>query len=178
MGQRLRIKHCGLTLLELMITIVLSAMLMGVTVYIFRAVLLTWSSSEKRAGIDISLDKGIEEMARDLRTAKAIQSANDELRFTVYQNSSDTNYIYYLYNKNDIYPPRFNQDVYQIKKTALSGNISSSFEYGSGQIIVTDVIPPPTSDLSLNNNITTIDLSISQDSERIRSRTKIRPRNL
>ncbi len=169
----------GLTLIELMITIVMFAILAGVTTYVFRAILLSWSSQETRAGIDINLDRGIEEVVRDLREAKAIQSVNnDEIRFTLYESGTDNSYIYYLYNSSDSYPPGFNQSTYEIRRAALSGDISGTFTYGSGRLIIYDVVSPTTSDLSLSGNIITIDLSITRGDETMRSRTEVRPRNL
>jgi len=164
----------GLTLIELMITITVFVMLAAAIVYVLRAVLLTWSSQEIRAGVDINLDRGIEEMVRDLREAKTIQSSNDEIRFQ----DLSSYYVYYLYNPNDAYPPSFSQAFYQLKKAALAGNITGNFTYGAGDIKIIDILPPPVSDLSFNASITTIDLSIKRRDETIRSRTQIRPRNL
>ncbi|MBU0759915.1 MAG: hypothetical protein KKC66_04180 [Candidatus Omnitrophica bacterium] len=162
-----------------MITIAMFSILAVVTVYIFRAVLLSWSSQETRAGIDIVLDRGIEEMVRDLREAKEIQSTGgyDEIRFSQDQS---TYYIYYLYNARDSYapPPAFDQTVYELRKAVLTGDINGSFTYGSGQIIITDVLPPAVSDLSLSGNIVAIDLSVARGDEAIRSRTEVMPRNL
>lgn len=150
--------------------------LVGVTAYIFRAVLLSWSSQETRSGIDINLDRGIEEIVRDLREARQVQSVNnDEVRFTQDQSNY---YIYYFYNANDAYPPTFNQSSYDLRKATLSGGIGGTFTYGSGPIIITDVLPPATSDLSISGNIVTIDLSVKRYNETVRSRTEIKPRNL
>ena len=165
----------GFTLIELIITISMLVALVGTTAYVFRAVLLSWSNQETRAGIDISLDRGIEEMVRDLREARQAQSSNDEIRFTQDQT---TYYIYYLYNAGDTYPVVFNQSSYQLRKAALTGGISGIFTYGLGDIKIIDVLPPPTSDLSLNSNLITIDLSVKRKDETIRSRTEVRPRNL
>lgn len=166
----------GFTLIELIITLIMLVALVGVTAYIFRAVLLSWSSQETRTGVDISLDRGIEEMVRDLRKARQIQTVNnDEIRFTQDQT---TYYIYYLYNANNSYPPSFNQSSYQLRKATLSGGISGTFTYGSGPIIITDVLPPATSDLSISANLITMDLSIKRSDETIRSATKVKPRNL
>ncbi|MFA4889689.1 MAG: hypothetical protein WC628_08990 [Candidatus Omnitrophota bacterium] len=159
-----------------MITIVMFVILTGVIVYILRVVLLSWSSQETRAGIDISLDRGIEEMVRDLREARQVSTVNnDEIRFT---QDLTAYYIYYLYNASDSYPSSFNQGAYQLRKAALSGGISGTFTYGSGDIKIIDVLPPPTSDLSFNSNLITLDLSIKRGDETIRSRTQVRPRNL
>lgn len=169
----------GLTLIELIITTVMFAILVGVIVYVFRVVLLNWSSSERRTGIDISLDRGIEEMIRDLRKAREVQSTSgyDEIRFTQDQS---TYYIYYLYNGNDAYipPPAFDQDSYELRKATLTGDINGTFTYGDGRVIITNVLPPPTTDLSISGNIATIDISISRGDETIRSRTQVKPRNI
>lgn len=176
MGNRIKALN-GFTLIETIITIIMLIVLTGGIVYVFRAGLLGWSSQEKRTGIDINLDRGIEEIVRDLREAKEAQSASGshEIRFTPDQS---TYYIYYFYNANDSYPPAFNQDTYELKKTTLSGGINGTFTYGSGQVIVTDVIKPSTSTLSLSSNLITIDLSITRADETIRSRTQVKPRNL
>ena len=167
------------TLIELIITIVMSVLLAAASIYVFRAVLLGWSSQEDRASIDINLDKGIEEIVRDLREAKEIQSTVDyaEIRFS---HDQSTYYIYYFYNVGDSYvpPPAFDQTSYQLRKATLTGDINGTFIYGEGQLMMTDVLPPTTSDLSLSGNILTIDLTITRNDEVIRSRTEVRPRNL
>ncbi len=166
----------GFTLIELMMTIAMFVILALVVVYVLRAVLLSWSSQETRAGVDISLDRGIEEVARDLREARQVSVVNnDEIRFTYDLTNC---YIYYLYSAGDSYPPSFNQSSYQLKKATLAGGINGTFTYGSGDIKVIDVLPPATSDLSLSSNLITLDLSIKRGDETIRSRTQVRPRNL
>jgi len=169
----------ALTLIELMISVVMFIILSVSAAYIFRAILLNWSSQETRTGIDIDLDSGIENMVRDLREAKSVQStaSYDEIRFTP---DSSNYYIYYLYNAEDSYvpPPAFDQTSYELRKATLTGGISGTFTYGGGQIMLTDVLPPTTSDLSLDGNMLTIDISITRGDETIRSRTEVRPRNL
>lgn len=183
---KIQVKKSGLTLIELTIVLVMFAILIGVSTYIFRVVLLSWSGQETRAGININIDRGIEEMVRELREAQGVYdnydgdgTPNDEIRVT--QNGS-TYYIYYFYNSSDSYgpPPAFTQSSYELRRATLSGGLNTNFAsyYGSGRIIATDVLPPTTSDLSVSGNIATIDLSIRRDDETIRSRTQIKPRNL
>lgn len=170
----------GFTLAELTISVILFAVLALVTTFVFHAILLSWSSQEKRAGIDINLDRGIEEMVRDLRKGRQVQSTTNyhEVRFRQGASTS-TYYIFYLYNASDSYvpPPSFNQSSYQLRRAALTGGINGTFTYGSGDVIVNDVVPPPTSALSLSNNLLTIDLTVKREDETIRSRSQIRPRD-
>ena len=149
--------------------------LTAASAYIYHAILLVWSSQEKRAGIVTDIDRAIEELARDLREAKQVQSADDEIRFT---QDNSAYYIYYLYNANDTYPLSLNQSSYQLRKAPLTGGISGNFTYGSGQIILNDMLSPPTSDLSMSGNMITIDASIQRATETIRSRTQVKPRNI
>ena len=165
----------GFTLLELMITIIMFAALALVSFYVFRVVILTWVSQETRGGVDITLDVGMEKIVRDLREAKAINSSNDQIRFTA---DNTTYYIYYLYNQNDSYPPSFNQTSYQLRKTTLSGGINGTFNYGSGPILLYSILPPPASDLSITNNVINIDLSMKRAGETIRAKTEVAARNL
>lgn len=165
----------GFTLIELVMVIGLVVILILATAFVFRAVLLSWLSQETRTGIGINLDRGLEEIVRDLREARQAQSAGDEIRF---RQGASAYYIYYLYNVGDSYPPSFSQSAYQLKKEPLSGGINGTFSYGSGQTIATDVLAPPTSDLSLSGNLITLDISIKRGAETIRSRTQVKPRNL
>ena len=162
------------TLIELLIAMFMIAILMYVAVYIFQTVLSVWSVQGMRTDIDTSLYKGLDIVAIDLRDSSSVQSSNDEIRFT----SDSTNcYIYYLYNPADKYPPAFNQSSYQLKKATLSGGINGTFTYGSGQLIMANVLPPPNSDMSLTNNVLNIDLGITKGNETVRAKTEIHPRN-
>ena len=116
-------------------------------------------------------------MVRDLREAKTIQSSNDEVRFST---DNVTYYIYYLYNQKDSYPPSFNQASYQLLKTTLSGagGINGTFNYGTGQVILYSILPPPTSVISIAGNVIDIDLSMRRVSETIRAKTEVDARNL
>ena len=166
----------GLTLIELMIAVIMFVIIVVVTAYVFRAVLLGWASTEEKRGIDIVLYRGMEEVVRDLREATELSSVNnDEIRFT---HDAVTYYIYYLYNSDDSYPPTFGESDYELRRAQLTGGINGTFTYGSGKLIMTDVVPPATSDLSISGDVVTIDLNVTRDNETVRSRTEVAPRNL
>jgi prepilin-type N-terminal cleavage/methylation domain-containing protein len=171
----------GFTLLELTLTIAMLVILTAVTFYAFRAVLLTWAGEETRAGAKTDLYRGTEAMSRQLVQAKGVDFLNnDEIRFT---GPDDNHYIYYLYNRDDAYPPSFNRDRYELMEAALSGVSGNdlktgTFSYGAGTVVITGVSAPGTSDLSVAGNIITIDLTATQGSETVRLRTQVRPRNI
>ena len=168
----------GLTFIELMIVIAMLVILTAVLFYVLRTVFLIWPSQVTRAGIDISLDTDIEQIVRDLRKERGVQSASgyNEIRFTQDQSAF---YIYYFYHAADPYGPPFDTTLlYQLRKATLAGGMNGTFTYGSGDLVMTDVMAPPTSILSLDNHLITLDLSVKRDGETIRSRTQVRPRNL
>ena len=171
----------GFTVFELAITVAMLVILTTVAFFAFRAVLLTWAGEEVRAGAKTDLYRGIEAMSRQLLQAKAADYLNnDEIRFT---DLSDNHYIYYLYNRDDSYPSSFNRERYQLMRAALSGVVGNdlktgTFSYGAGTVVITDILPPGTSDLSIAGNILTIDLTAGRGNETIRLRTQVRPRNI
>ncbi len=169
----------GFTLLETIITLLFFAILATTVNYLFLPILLSWGGEELRAGMDINLDRGFEDVVRDLRKARQVQSTvgRNEFRFT----PDGTNFsIYYLYYSADSYvpPPAFTQASYQLKKATIAGGINGTFTYGAGQPIVNDVVPPTTSNLSLSGKLATVDLTVKRGNEQNRSRTQIKVRNI
>jgi len=169
----------GLTLIELILTLGMFVILISIVLYVYHIFLFCWFSTDQRAGINIELERGVRFMVEDLREAKEIKIEPDfnEIRFTT---NETTYYIYYLYNPNEPYiqPPLFGQNVYELRKAVLTGGLDGMFNYGQGRIIMTDIISPQTSQLSINNKLITFDLTISRNNETMRFLTKVRPRNL
>lgn len=172
----------GLTLVELIVVIMLFVLLAAVTVYVFRAIALSWSAQEERAGVDIMIDKSVEGIVRELREATEVRLGPgpaddyDEIRFK----RGGMDYIFYLYNADSSYgfPQAFDEDSYEMRKTTLSEGIGGTFTYGDGRIIITDLLPPPSSDFAFDGSIVTIDLTAERNDETVRARTEVRPRNL
>ena len=151
-----------MTLVELAITVLLMSVLSGVMVFVFITLTGQWSSGEKRASVDIGMDRGMEEMVRDLREANQALSSNDEMRYT----RDGSNYsIYYFYNN-------------QVRKAVLTGGLSGTYTNSTGRIVIRNVVMPAVSNLSLSNNTINIDISISRGNETVRQYTAVRPRNL
>ena len=161
-----------------MMTAAMFAMLAGVAIYAFRVVYLSWFGGQARIEMSISLDRAIEEMVRDLREATEVQSTSGYNEIRSMQGGKA--YIYYLYNSVDSYgpPPAFNEASYELRKVELPDGINGSFTYGEGKIMTADILPPLATDISITDNLVTIDISVSRNDEIIRTRTEVRPRGL
>ena len=163
------------TLIELLMVAAVMGLLLLAVGSIFQVVSQSWVTQDVRTGLDINLYKGMEIASIDLRDTSAVQSSNYEIRFT---DDGFNYYIYYLYNSADSYPPNFSKSSYQLRKATLTGGISGTFTYGSGQIIISNVLPPPVSDLSFTGNVINLDISVKQNYETIRAKTEVHPRNV
>jgi prepilin-type N-terminal cleavage/methylation domain-containing protein len=166
----------GFTFLELLLVIALGPLIIGTLTFMFQVALDTWSTQGSRIGVAVSVNKAAREMSRDLRNANGIGSQNsNEIRFTT---NGTTYYIYYLYNASDSYPSTFTKTSYQLKKAVLSGNMTGTFTYGSGDLIARDIVPPPVTNLSISAPHVNIDLTAQQGSSVSRSVSTVLPRNI
>lgn len=164
------------TLAELLITTAIIAMIMGSLAYIFQVTVGGWSTQGVRMGLAVSADRSVKAVAKELRNARVlVNSYSGELRFTT---DNTTYYVYYLYNLSDSYPPQFNKGLYQLKKTLLSGGINGTFTYGNGDLIMRDILPPPSSTISYAGGLVIIDLNVQRKASTMHFATKIRPRNI
>ena len=166
------------TLLQLLIVVVMLSLLMGVVTSAVAIVLKTWGRQDVALEIQEDARQGVERMLRDLRLAKVVLDlGEDAIRYTVRESGTDRNYIFYLYHPSDPWGLPYTQTAYELRKTSL-GVINGTFTYSSGTIYIKSVRPPPTSDLSVTNNVITVDLTASKDTETFHLLEKIRPRNL
>ena len=168
----------GVTLIELVISLLLFSVLMTAVAFSMNPILLAWSSQQDRMELQRQVQHGLEKAIRDLRVADALQNdANDAIRYTVRESGTDNSYILYLYNASDSWPPAFNQTSYQLRKASLSGGISGTFTYGSGDLLMRDIQPPTTSDLSVSGKVAILDLTLIRGDETFRLTERVKRRN-
>ena len=168
----------GVTLIELLIALLLFGTLMTAAAFSFNPILLAWSSHQDRMELQRDVQQGLEKSLRDVRLAKALQNdSNDAIRFTVRESGTDNSYILYLYNSADTWPPAFTQATYQLRKASLTGGINGTFTYGSGDLFVRDIQPPPTSDLSVSGSVATLDLTLARADETFHLLERVKRRN-
>ena len=152
----------GVTLVEVMVAMALTGVLMTATSFALKPVLLAWSSQQDRMELQQQSQHGLERAIRDLRQATELQGdANHAIRYTLRESGVSNSYILYLYNAANSWPPAYNQSVYELRKAGLTGGINGTFTYGSGTLLMRDVQPPPTSDLTVSNSVVaTLDLTL------------------
>ena len=167
-----------MTLIEMIITLLLFAALMTAAAMAFNPILLAWSSHQDRMELQRQVQHGLEKAIRDLRLATVVQNdTNDAIRFTVRESGTDNSYILYLYNASDTWPPAFNQSTYQLRKTGLTGGINGTFTYGNGDLLMRDIKPPTSSDLSVSDSVATLDLTLIRGDETFRLIERVKRRN-
>ncbi|MCG8430417.1 MAG: prepilin-type N-terminal cleavage/methylation domain-containing protein [Candidatus Omnitrophica bacterium] len=161
-------KRKGFSLLELTVTIAAFTVFTAVSAYLFRAMLLSWSSEEKNADLRIALGRAVFAITYDIRSSREVSSpaGSDELRFR--QGTSDY-WVYYFYNGSS---------GTALYKAGLSGGINGTYTPGEGTPVLTDVLPPPASDLSVEDDLVRLYLRAARSAEEAGVRARILPRNL
>ncbi len=168
----------GITLIELVITILLFAVLMTAAAMSLNPILLAWSSHQDRMELQGQVQHGLEKAIRDIRGAIALQNdANDAIRYTLRESGVSNSYILYLYHAGDTWPPAYNQTSYQLRKASLTGGIAGTFTYGSGDLLMRDIQPPTASDLSVSGTMATLDLTLIRLDETFRLIERVKRRN-
>lgn len=167
----------GLTLLEMIFTITLVVFLSTSISLIYMVSLKGWEHLGHRTDIHEKLHFALERIVRDVRPANALSVSNHALRFTLNEGGQMNSYIYYLYHASNSWPPVFNQTVYELRRSALAGGINGTFTYGSGELIATEVSPPPNTTITSSGVAAFLKLSGLQEGDRLTIRGYVYPRN-
>jgi prepilin-type N-terminal cleavage/methylation domain-containing protein len=175
----------GFTLIEMLIVLLLSAMLSGVTGLVFLVSLRAWDSGRIRTGIREDISYAAEKVVRDLKEM-ALRSLSQygSIAHTVqYNDFAGNTYVFYLYNADDSsFDSTYSEGLYNLRKANTSQGNNPAL--GDGVLILRDLVSPdaaaPATDLSIDPNGTqvTLDFVVQRSDEIVRIRTKVRPRNL
>ena len=179
----------GFTLIEMLIVLLLSAMLSGVTGLVFLVSLRAWDSGCRRTGIREDISYAAEKVVRDLkemalRSLSQYNPGGGDVAHTVqYNDFAGNTYVFYLYNADDSsFDSTYSEGLYNLRKANTSQGDNPAL--GDGVLILRDLVSPdaaaPATALSIDPNGTqvTIDFVVQRSDEIVRIRTKIRPRNL
>lgn len=173
----------GFTLLEIVIVLMLFSVLLGVVGSLFLVGLRAWDSGYVRTGIREDESYAMEKVVRDLKEM-AVSSLGQysSIAHTVDYNDLDGNtHVFYLYNSDDsAFDSTYGESFYDLRKADTTQGDDPAL--GDGVMILGDLVSPdaaaPATALTIDGNEVTLDFVVQRADEIVRTRTKIRPRNL
>lgn len=177
----------GFTLLETLIVIMLLAVLLGVSGFLFVVALRAWDSGRLRAGIREDISYAMEKSIRNLKemangSLAQYNPGGGAIAHTIqFAEISGDTYVFYLYNSDDAsFDSTYSESIYDLRKAdTTQGDDPAS---GEGVLILRDLVSPdaaaPKTALTISGNEVTLDLVAQRADETVRIRTKVRPRNL
>lgn len=183
--KKTKVLNQGFTLIETVIAILLLAMLLGVTGFVFIASLHAWDAGCLRTGIREDMSYAMEKTVRDLKgmTNASLRQYSLIAHTIQCDDSSGTTYVFYLYNVDDSsFDSTYSESFYDLRKANISSGDDPAS--GGGLLILQDLVSPdttpPATALSIDPNDTqvTLDFVVQRGDETVRLKTKIRPRNL
>lgn len=171
-------RHKGLTLLEVLFVLSLVVLLTSSILMVYLVAMRGWNSVGEVSALAEEVNFASERLSRDVRRANAMSVASHSLRFTVTENGSDQSYIYYLYHPSDSWVPRYDQELYQLRRAQLTGDLNGTFTYGDGEFILKGLRPPPNfTTVTGSSGLTTVHLVAKSGDEMYETRANIHPRN-
>ena len=181
--EKTTVRNRGFTLIETIIVLLVLAMLLGVAGSAFIVSLHAWDSGLIRAGIREDVSYAMEKTVRDLKemfngSLSQYSSIANTIQFN--EKGGDT-YVLYLYNSADSsFDSSYTESLYNLRKANITqGDNPAS---GEGTLILKDIVSPdaavPETALTVGGTQVTLDFVLQRSEEIVRTRTKVRPRNL
>jgi prepilin-type N-terminal cleavage/methylation domain-containing protein len=181
--EKTKVAKRGFTLIETLIALLLLAILLGATGFVFLVSLRAWDSGCIRGGIREDASYAMDKTVRDLKEmAYGSLSQYSSIAHTIqYDDLSGNTYVLYLYNADDpTLDSTYSENLYDLRKANITqGDDPAS---GEGTPILRDLVSPdaaaPATALTVSGTQAALDFVLQRGSETVRLKTKIRPRNL
>jgi len=177
----------GFSLIETLIVLLLLAILLAVSGSLFVVSLRAWDSGCIRTGVREDVSYAMEKTVRDLKEM-ALGSLNQydpgsgDIAHTIqYDDLSGNTYVLYLYNADDAtLDSTYGENLYDLRKADIDEGDTPAT--GDGVLILRDLVSPdaasPATALTVGDTQITLDVAVQRGDETVRTRTKVRPRNL
>jgi len=167
----------GLTLIELLVTLVMMSVLVFTVGYTFIVGLKLWNEGYIRNEIKTDIAQALELVSKNLRQATSIDELMaGSITFTADLGAGSTSYRVYMYNSSDSEPnPPYTENTYELRWA------QTTTTYGSGKVLVTDIAkpnPPSSKPFSQSGNLITMDFTIERGDHTVNMRTNVQVRNL
>jgi len=175
--------------LETLIVLLLLSVLMGVSSFLLVVSLRAWDAGCIRTGIREDVSYAMEKAVRDLKemangSLAKYNPGSGEIAHTIQYDEiggdQDT-YVLYLYNEDDSsFDSTYSESLYDLRRAnTTDGDVPAS---GEGALILRDLVSPgattPATALTVSGTQVTLDFVVQRSDETVRTRTKVRPRNL
>jgi len=169
-------RNCGFTFIEVLVTIVIMAILIGTVGYMYVAGIRLWDQGYTRADIRSKMTQALELMTKSLRQASSIDALTaGAITLTADLGGGSTQYFVHMYHAGDSAPnPPYTQDGYELRWA------EGSTTYGAGRIIATNIdrpSPPSSNPFSQSGNVITMNFTVEDGDQSIDMRTNVRVRN-
>jgi prepilin-type N-terminal cleavage/methylation domain-containing protein len=167
----------GFTLIEVLVTTVILAVLVFTVGYTFVIGLKIWDEGYTRANMRAKMTQALELVTKNLRQAESIDELTaGSITFTADLGGGSASYRVYMYNASDPEPnPPYTQGTYDLRWA------QTTTTYGSGAVIATDIKrpnPPSSNPFSQNGNVITLNFTVEDGGQTVDVRTNVRVRNL
>jgi len=185
-----RFTNRGFTLIETIIVLLLLAMLLGVSGSLFVVGLHAWDAGRIRAGIREDVSYAMEKVVRDLKemangSLDQYDPGSGDIAHTIDFNDLDGNsFVFYLYNADDSsFDSTYSESFYDLRKATKAQLDAGNYDAGIlilRSLVSPDATPPATA-LTIDPNDpnqVTLYFVVQRSDEIVRTRTKVRPRNL
>jgi len=182
---QIKVTNRGFTLIETLIVLLLLAILLGVSGFLFVVSLRAWDIGLTRAGIREDVSYAMEKTVRDLKEmTNGSLSQYDSIANTIrFIDNEGNTCVFYLYNSADTsFDSSYTEDLYNLHKANITQEDDPAS--GEGTLILRDLVSPdaaaPATALTIEPDGTqvTLDFVVQRSGEIVRTRTKVRPRNL
>jgi len=182
-----RFTNQGFTLIETIIVLSILAMLLGVSGSLFVVGLHAWDAGLIRGGIREDVSYAMEKAVRDLKeteqgTLNQYDPGSGDIAHTIqYDDLSGNRYVLYLYNADDAtFDSTYSESFYDLRKATKAQMDTGN--YDAGVLILRDLVSPdaaaPATALTISGTQVTLDFVVQRSDEIVRTKTKVRPRNL
>ena len=174
----------GVSLFELVIVMIMFAFLLAAGSAALFPAMRVFSSQSDRMVLQRKINDSLEQLCRQALASNTLQNVTtaEGFRFRVLESGVQNSYILYLYNPADLtYDNTYTAGLLYILMRAQISSIGAAFPsatvpYGSGRVILPNVVPPATSDVSTTTTLANLDLTVRLRDEDIRVVRKIRKR--